>query len=98
MMPPSPGVTKANFDRIKGGMTKPEVLAILGESSFEGRGYYDRDGFSIAASWIADDGSIARMQFDGRHDEVGRVCVCGMTWRESSETPFQKIRRWLRLP
>jgi hypothetical protein len=30
MLPPSPGVTKANFDRIKEGMTKAEVEEILG--------------------------------------------------------------------
>jgi hypothetical protein len=30
ILPPRPGVTKANFDRIEVGMTLPEVEAILG--------------------------------------------------------------------
>ena len=33
MLPPRPGVTKANFDRIKIGMTTMEVEAIFGEST-----------------------------------------------------------------
>ena len=31
MLPPRPGVTKANFDRVEVGMTKTDVEAILGE-------------------------------------------------------------------
>lgn len=30
LLPPRPGITKENFDRIEEGMTRPEVEAILG--------------------------------------------------------------------
>jgi hypothetical protein len=35
MMPPSHGVTKANFDRIEVGMTAEEVVGILGPHATE---------------------------------------------------------------
>ena len=94
MLPPDnrPGVTKANFDRIQEGMTRSEVRAIFGEP-----GTGSSDAFTDIEVWIATDGSEARVWFTGivGHEEDERVSI--MAWLESSETLFQKIRRWLRL-
>ena len=97
LLPPTPGVTKANFDRVQEGMTMPEVRAILGEDSIPRLSIGD-DARTFNDRWIADDGSEARILFDcvvGQEEE-GYV-VSSMVWHESSETPFQKICRWLRL-
>jgi hypothetical protein len=98
MLPPRPGVTKANFNRIKKGMTKPEVSAILGKSGFPAFGVGGGGGYRITETWSANDGAQASVGFEwvmGR-DEVAKVC--SMTWRESTETPLQRVCRWLKVP
>ena len=81
MLPPSPGVTKANFDRIQEGMTLGEVEAIFGrEGQMTEWGRY----------WKADDGSGAFFQFRDH-------CVVYREWYESTETILDKLRRWLHL-
>jgi hypothetical protein len=85
MLPPRPGVTKANFDRIQEGMTMMEVEEIFGrEGNQASRG---RTVF-----WGADDGSGAAIGFGMSHD-----CVVGKHWHDSNETFLDKIRRWLHL-
>jgi hypothetical protein len=86
MLPPRPGITKANFDRIQDGMTLAEVEAIFGgKKVFYGpfSGPFD--------VWVADDGSLARIYFS---DE----CVENVYWDDSEESTLDKIRRWLHLP
>jgi hypothetical protein len=97
MMPSRPGVTKANFDRIQVGMSKEEVMAILGEDL----GY---DGYSIGLGsptarthskqcfdWIHyDNGPSISIEFDG--NRAGQK-----VFRESTETFTDKLRRWLHL-
>jgi len=88
---PLPGVTKANFDRIKVGMTVAEIEMVFGESAtFDG----DETG-SHLADWhqmpgVAG-GAVARV-----------VLVNGVAtqtiWFESTETFAEKARRWLHLP
>ena len=98
MLPPRPGVTKANFDRIEEGMTHEEVVRILGEASI-GMGTFERGGvYSSTEIWAGADGSGARIEFVKviRDDEPEQVST--MTWKDSSDTAFQKIRRWLHLP
>ena len=81
IIPPGPGVTKANFDRIEIGMTKAQVEKIFG-----GEGELGADG----CTWHADDGSFAFVWFID--DRVLRV-----QWLSSHDTFFDKIRRWLHL-
>ena len=83
MLPPRPGITKANFDRIQDGMTLAEVERIFGPRT------RDRDPVHI---WIADDeSSFAVVGFaDGAVDSK--------IWEDSEETFPDKIRRWFHLP
>jgi hypothetical protein len=88
ILPSSPGVTKANFDRIEKGMTKAEVEVIFGEKGdwWDGAGQKGRPMY-----WTAKDGSGAVVEFV---DE----CVAIKQWAESRETVLDKLRRWLCLP
>jgi hypothetical protein len=86
MLPPSPGVTKANFDRIRTGMTVAEV-----EEAFGGQSIDDapKRGGWFELRWLADDGSRVFIVF---LDD----CVASKLW-PNHETFFDKIRRWLHL-
>ncbi len=85
MLPPRPGVTKANFDRIEKGMTRAEV-----EQIFDGKGEMARLHAIVEGNWGADDGSFAIIEFlEG--------CVVRKSWHDSDETILDKIRRWLHL-
>jgi hypothetical protein len=85
MLPPSPGVTRANFDRIQEGMTTAEVEEIFGQK-----------GVPLwsprALLWASDDGSEVDVDFG----VVG--CVQTKIWVSSNETFLDKLRRWLHLP
>jgi hypothetical protein len=81
MLPPRPGVTRANFDRIEMGMTEAEVEEIFG-----GKGKQEQCG----CVWNAYDGSWSTMTFD--HD-----CVDTKRWTDSDNTFLHRIRRWLHL-
>ena len=87
MLPPGPGVTKANFDRIKIGMTKIEVEEIFGE-----KGIFVKveKGEAPCLFWNAGDRAEVWIRFS---DD----CVNGdMTW-SADETFLDKIRSWLHL-
>jgi hypothetical protein len=83
----SPGVTKANLDRIEEGMTRKEVEAIFGCQGAQTRPY--RRGSVI--KWLAEDGGSATVDFD--LDGFVR----GTDWTDANETILQKLRRWLHL-
>jgi hypothetical protein len=81
MLPPSPGVTKSNFDRIQEGMTNTQVEAIFGrEGQRTEWGRY----------WKADDGSGAFFQFRDH-------CVVYAEWYDSHEPILNKFCRWIHL-
>jgi hypothetical protein len=99
LLPPCPGVTKANFDRIQKGMTKGEVEGIFGgkgEIVANGMVWSAEEGnfvFNprrIGCCWSADDGSRAVIEFS---DD----CVDLKDWRGSNDTMLDKLRRWLHL-
>ena len=58
MLPPHPGVTDANFNRIKKGMTKPEVSADAGCRSCKAYGRAGRSDL-VVDSLAADDRRLA---------------------------------------
>jgi hypothetical protein len=89
MLPPSPGVTRANFDRIEKGMTRAEVEEILGEKGDWRWIVQDREEKSEWA-WRANDGPEAVINFE-------MDCVTEKQWSGSNETFPDKIRRWLHL-
>jgi hypothetical protein len=104
MLPPRPGVTKANFDRVEKRMTLSEVWEILGKDSvivptgfaFSGNAarwerFQEELRTKTTHSWSGDDGAHAEITF--RHDVVENKTM----WIGPRETIWQKIRRWLRL-
>ena len=82
MLPPSPGVTKSNFDRVAKEMTRAEVERIFGGKKTFTEGPYD--------IWEADDESLALIGFEDNS-------VTHLFWEDSGETFLNKIRRWLHL-
>ena len=94
LLPPRPGITKANFDRIQAGMKKTEVEQIFGgkgkSSPFRALVVRrDFDGGAVMC-WDSDIGSWAGILFV---DE----CVLEKQWHNSNETILDRIRRWLHL-
>ena len=87
MLPPSPGVTKANFDRIEIGMTRAEVEEIFGRKGVDNRERDRAVWFSGANDVVTD--TVVWFKED---------CVVGKVWHDSNETITDKIRRWLHLP
>ena len=90
---PSPGVSKANFDRIEKGMTSAQVEQILGGEAKTIEPWFggirDNPGAKVAV-WKADDESKAGIV-------LMNSCVFDKEWRDSTETFLDKIRRWLHL-
>jgi hypothetical protein len=87
-----PGVTKANFDRIKEGMTRAEVEGVLGKCEVWPTAITVGGGILSFEKWKGDDGARANLVlFDG--------IVAGdpKTWTPSTETITEKLCRWLRL-
>lgn len=83
LMSNGPGVTKANFDRIEEGMTLQEVEQIFGRpGKYTWGGYY----------WETDDGARAFVVFAFNGDSAGQK-----NWESSTESPLDKLRRWLHL-
>ena len=83
MLPPGPGVTKANFDRIEKDMTRVEVDELFG-------GKKPLERIDQGWVWDADDGSEAYIAFAGGG-------VAAKNWLDANEPITKKIRRWLRL-
>jgi hypothetical protein len=95
MLPPRPGVTKTNCDRIQVGMTRAEVEEIFGGPS-------DPDHFYLGVVrsmeltqtreiW-ENNGFIADIVFD-KNMHVKAIAI----WSHR-ESFFDKLRRWLHLP
>jgi hypothetical protein len=89
MLPPQPGVTKANFDRVKIGMAWAEVDEIFGQAASERSTL--GGGLSNLASYGGDHGASAHIDYC---DDV----VTRKEWIDSTETFVGKLRRWLHLP
>jgi hypothetical protein len=83
MLPPKPGVTKANFDRIEEGMTRVDVDELFG-------GKVPLERVDQGWLWDADDGSEVWIGFRGDRDRV-----FAKIWVDSNESIIDKIRRWL---
>jgi hypothetical protein len=89
MLPPQPGITKANFDRVKIGMAWAEVDEIFGQAASERSTL--GGGLSNLASYGGDHGVSAHIDYC---DDV----VTRKEWIDSMETFTDKLRRWLHLP
>ena len=88
LLPPRPGVTKANFDRIEIGMTVAEVDQIFGPPS----GYFDRTELipKRIITWEGwqDDG-MSEITFDTNG------CVKEMAWQYHETSFLKRIFRHL---
>lgn len=90
MLPPRPGVTKANFDRVEVGMTIDEANSVFG-GKWNGD-VSSSNGRRIAYIWIGPDGSEAFINVSGE------IVTAGKDWHPATETFSDKLRRWLHLP
>ena len=89
MLPPGPGVTKANFDRVETGMNLEAAERILGKA---GEAMMYRADFPMVwMRWEGDDGSVATFGLLNGH--ISRKGV----YTPSEEDVLKKLRRWLRL-
>ena len=91
MLPPTPGVTKANFDRIQVGMTLKEVESIFGMA---GTGS-DANGFTLyywKSLTLDGEGNSTMAAYCIFQDEG----VSSMVWIGPERFP-DKLRRWLHL-
>ena len=91
MLPPRPGVTKVNFDRIEEGMKLEEVELILGKDSWTSVDGLSESGSFRVQTWYGADKACARFAFQ---DE----CVSSKTWIDSTETASEKLCRWVHWP
>lgn len=93
------GVTKANFDKLQVGMSKRQVDARLGTPS-GGHYFGGLSGGLGSAFWIGEDGAKVGISYSVRYvdDDQPDWKVDDMTWTPSTETPWQRIRRVLRIP
>jgi hypothetical protein len=87
MLPPRPGVTKANFDRIEKEMTRVEVEEIFGKPSTYRFAFGSGTGTRYIELWRNVDGSYASISTQG--DVIHSV-----HWHDSIETITEKLRRW----
>jgi len=74
LLPARPGVTKANFDRIKVGMTQAEVEAIFGAKPIavgprEGLCEWQSDSNDLAIILCDAEGIVVTAEWDGWPDE-----------------------------
>src|SRR5437868_1296173 len=96
MLPPAPGVTKANFDRIEIGMTGGDVEAILGERTIMQKVNGGSGGLMVWIDrWEGDNRASATIVYSWHESGEGRVA--SKRWTPSKETILEKLRRWLRL-
>lgn len=98
LVPPEPGVTRANFDRVSMRMTRAEVEILFGGPPNSDAA--ERPGkhwifYVLCANpgharelWLGDDGA-AMIEFD----EEERVTV--KEWLSERDTLFQRFRDWL---
>jgi hypothetical protein len=90
MLPEHPGITKANFDRIREGMTQADAERIFGRRSRQLAVLCNGSGVTYVEGWTGENG--ARAVFVFRNDVIwgdGR-------WIPSTETISDKLRRLLR--
>ncbi len=89
MLPPHSGVTKANYDQVKKGMTLAEVENLFSKKGDRFDGYVGKPAFY----WQNEDRSYALIFFDD-----DKKVVAPAQWGDSTETIGDKICRWLRWP
>jgi hypothetical protein len=88
MLPPRPGITMANFNRIRSGMTESDVEEIFGEEGVEM--VYFIAGDEPQKDWIHWDATAKIGFLNGR--------VVAKVWMgDEPETLVEKMCRWLHL-
>jgi hypothetical protein len=90
MLPPPPGVTKANFDFIEVGMALTEVERIFGHAGHQVAVRGDEQRKTIFWTETPYNGDVAIITFSN-------YLACDKQWGGGS-TFLDKLRRWLHLP
>ena len=90
MLPPRPGVTKANFDRIEMGMALTEVERIFGHVGHEVTVRGNEHRKTIFWTETPYNGDVAIITFSND-------LACDKQWGGGS-TFLGRLRRWLHLP
>jgi SmpA / OmlA family len=106
---PRPGVSRANYDRIRYGMTQEAVEAVLGgppgdytSNAYDWSWVLNHRGYPTGHScrtWTADHEAI-RIRFDGDGQLVFKDWNAfrgGRLISDGSESVLDKVRRWLGL-
>jgi hypothetical protein len=113
MLPPRPGVTKANFDRIEKGMTRAEVEEIFGGKGTTWETFWMRSDADIHKEmtkaemhemFVREGKGWQRFIMRWGEDDGAQAgiliqndCVVAKQWFDSNETFLDKVRRWLHL-
>jgi hypothetical protein len=91
-LPPRPGVTQANFDRIAIGMSRADVEKLFGGPRPEKSTGYMTSSNRVGEGWHTAGGDTVIIVFDPwQHDRVMEK-----EWRPSQESLLDRLRRWLR--
>lgn len=85
LLPPTPGVTFANYSRIEVGMTREQVIGFLGEPQVNEVAV--NAGFSIAV-W----NSGQEIEIEVQFDKEGRVEACAWNHRIDMRSSWEKLR------
>jgi hypothetical protein len=86
LLPPSPGVTAANFERVQMGMTLAEVDALMTREGTEGTG----DHRTTLAIWYTRSGTVCgRIIFE--RDAKGEWRVMRKDWSEPPDTLLDRL-------
>ena len=94
-IPPQPGVTKANFNRIHKGQAKADVEELLGGPAKDQRSIEGLGSVRVVARWgLFDDGHLITVEFDAE-DKV--VAKDWLAFVEMDASFFQQLRHCLRL-
>ena len=87
---PSNIVSVEQFSRIRGGMTEPEILEVLGEPSTADRNCKNAR-WKVVKEWRMDENTGLRIGFDDNGNAIM------FEFFRRNESILDKIRRWMRL-
>jgi hypothetical protein len=93
ILPPWPGVTKENFDRIRDGMTSDDVVAILGNSGMTDIPFEWPNNPHMVTYWVNPDRANVTILFE-------HGLVISKTWHDpmEDENGFDRFRRRIHWP
>jgi hypothetical protein len=95
LLPPRPGVTKANFDRVEIGMNRAQVEAIFdGPADPEYPEEWENEAFDIAKIGFDKEGRVKSKDWDAWPDErtLLQKTLDRLPWREDNRPVRIRVR------